>query len=168
MPDWPIHLIVPLLALLMVSRKEHQKYVLLLLPLAVAPDLDTFMTQHRALLHNMFLPLILLLSAWVMKEKRTIFIIAAVYLASHVFMDMFGGGVVIFYPFYDRMAFVDASLQTSQANDLLFTFDYGFKEYDAGWMKAYGYIMESTGTGAMIFVILAGVCVRYRNWIKEH
>lgn len=47
---------VPLLALIMVGRKKDYKYILLLLPLAVLPDIDTFATEHRALLHNIFIP----------------------------------------------------------------------------------------------------------------
>ncbi|MDP2766171.1 MAG: hypothetical protein Q8O41_01780, partial [Candidatus Methanoperedens sp.] len=71
MPNWAIHLIVPLLALLIVSRKEDWKYILLLLPLAVVPDLDTFLTQHRALLHNMFIPVVFLILGWKLREYRT-------------------------------------------------------------------------------------------------
>ncbi len=164
MPNWAIHLIVPLLALLIVSRKEDYKLILLLLPLAVISDFDTFVTQHRALLHNIFLPLLLFLFGWAMKEKRTVFFIGGVYLASHVVMDMFGGGVVLFYPFYDRLAFVDASLQMNQANELIWTWDYGFDDYGAGWKNAYGYITDSIGTGAILFVLPACVCVVYRNW----
>lgn len=164
MPDWPIHLIVPLLALLIVSKKEHHRYILLLLPLAVVPDLDTFVTQHRALLHNMFIPLLLLLLGYAIKEKRTIFTIASVYIASHVVLDMFGGGVVLFYPFYNKMAFVDASLAMSKTNELLWTFSYGFKQYGTGWETAYGYISDSIGTGIMVFILLAGMCIAYRNF----
>ncbi len=164
MPDWPIHLIVPLLALLIVSKREHQKYILLLLPLAVIPDFDTFATQHRALLHNMFIPLLLLFCGLVIKENRTIFLIASVYLASHVVLDMFGGGVVLFYPIYNGMAFVDASLAMSKTNELIWAFDYGFRQYDTGWETAYGYVSDSIGTGAMVFVFFAGICVAYRNW----
>jgi hypothetical protein len=164
MPDWPIHLIVPLLALLIVSKREHQKYIFLLLPLAVVPDLDTVVTQHRALLHNMFIPLLLLLLGYVIKEKKAIFTIASVYIASHVVLDMFGGGVVLFYPFYNKMAFIDASLAMSKTSELLWTFSYGFKQYGTGWETAYGYISDSIGTGAMVFVLLAGMCVAYRNW----
>ena len=167
MPDWPIHLIVPLLALLIVSKKEDHKYILLLLPLAVVPDFDTFLTQHRALLHNIFIPSFFLLFGLLLKEKRSIFIIASVYLASHVFMDIFDGGTVLFYPFYNQMAFIDASLGMNKTNELLWTFNYGFKQYGTGWMKAYGYISDSIGTGAMLFVFLAGICVAYRNWIKR-
>ena len=163
MPNWAIHLIVPLLALLIVSRKEDWKYVLLLLPLAVVSDLDTFLTQHRALLHNIFIPFLLLLAGWKMREYRTIFVICAVYFASHVILDMFGGGVVLFYPFYDRMAFVDASLRMEQANILIWTFDYGFDEYGTGWKTALGYVTDSPGTGAMLFVLFAGICAAYRQ-----
>lgn len=163
MPDWPTHLIVPLLALLIVSRKEHLRYVFVLSPLALISDFDTFITQHRALLHNMFIPLLLLLSGYAMKEKRTLFIIASVYVASHVVLDMFGGGVVLFYPLYNQMAFIDASLALSPANELLWTFDYGFRAYSAGWETANGYISGSIGTGAMVFVLLSGVCMAYRN-----
>ena len=167
MPDWPIHIIVPLLALLIVSRKEDKKYILLLLPLAIVPDFDSYVGQHRELLHNIFLPMLLLLFGMIIKQKRAIFIIAAVYLASHVFMDMFGGGVVLFYPFYNRMAFADVSLSLSTSNELIWVFDYGFKGYTDGWMTANGYISDSIGTGASIFILLAGVCTVYRNRKKQ-
>ena len=163
MPDWPIHIIVPLLALLIVGRKEDKKYILLLLPLAIIPDFDSFVDQHRALLHNIFLPMLLLFLGMVIKQKKAIFVIAAVYLASHVFMDMFDGGVVLFYPFYNKMAFVDASLSLSTTNELKWVFDYGFKAYTNEWIIANGYISDSIGTGALIFILLAGVYTVYRN-----
>ena len=155
MPNWAIHLIVPLFVLLIVGRKEERKYMFLLLPLAVVPDLDTFVTQHRALLHNMFIPLILSLFGLLLKEKRILFATAAFYIALHVIMDMFGGGVVLFYPFYNRMAFVDASLQVNQIYELTWIFDCGFKPYDTGWADAYGFISDSVGTGALALVFLA-------------
>ncbi|MFZ3060001.1 MAG: metal-dependent hydrolase [Candidatus Methanoperedens sp.] len=164
MPDWPTHLIVPLLALLIVSRKENQKYILMLTPLALLPDFDSFAVQHRALLHNVFIPLILGLCGSLSRKYRAVFIIASVYFASHVLLDMFAGGVVLFYPIYNRMAFVDASLLMNQTNDFLGTFDYGFRPYAPGWKTAYGYISDSTGTGAMVFVLTACVCVAYRRW----
>lgn len=163
MPNWAIHLIVPLLALLIVIRKEDWKYVLLLLPLAVVPDIDTFVTQHRALLHNIFIPFLLLIAGWKLREYRTPFIISAVYFASHVVLDMFGGGVVLFYPFYDRMAFVDASLKIDPSNFLIWTFDYGFDEYGTGWKTALGYVTDSPGTASMLFVLFAGMWAAYRR-----
>ncbi len=168
MPNWAIHLIVPLLILLIAARKEHYKLVLLLLPLAVISDFDTFVTQHRALLHNIFIPLFLFLSGLMVKEKRTILMISGVYFASHVVMDMFDGGVVLFYPFYNRMAFVDASLQMDQGYRLIWTLDYGFKDYAAGWLQASGYITDSVGTGALGLIMLAVVWAAYRNrkWLE--
>ncbi len=161
MPNWAIHLIVPLLALLIVRTKEDWKYILLLLPLAVVSDLDSFVTQHRALLHNIFIPVILLILAWRLQEYKTIFVISAIYFTSHIVMDMFGGGVVLFYPFYDEMAFVNASLRINDMKDLVWTFNYGFNEYDAGWKTALGYITDSPGTGAMLFVLFAGIWAAY-------
>ncbi|MDP2766242.1 MAG: hypothetical protein Q8O41_02160 [Candidatus Methanoperedens sp.] len=70
---------------------------------------------------------------------------------------------MLFYPIYNGMPFVDASLAMSQTNQLLWTFDYGFKEYGDVWETAYGYIPDSIGTGAMVFVFFAGICVAYRN-----
>jgi membrane-bound metal-dependent hydrolase YbcI (DUF457 family) len=163
MPDWAIHLLVPLLVLLIVGRKEDYKYILLLLPFAVFPDIDTLVTEHRSLLHNIFIPLILVLIGISLKKMRTIFFITAFYFASHVILDLFGGGVVLFYPFYNEMAFIDASLEMSKTNQLLWTFDYGFSAYDNGWKVAEGYISDSIGTGSLALVFVAGIWgARYR------
>ncbi|HEY6586559.1 MAG TPA: hypothetical protein VIY97_05230 [Candidatus Methanoperedens sp.] len=165
MPNWAIHLIVPFLALIMVGRKKDYKYILLLLPLAVLPDIDTFATEHRALLHNIFIPAILFFIGLSIKKMRGIFFIAAVYFASHVILDMFDGGVVLFYPVYNQMAFIDASLEMSKTNQLLWTFDYGFSSYSENWKIANGYISDSVGTGSLVFVLAAGIWAAYRNRI---
>jgi len=163
MPNWAIHLLVPLLALLVVGRKEDYKYILLLLPFAVFPDIDTLAFEHRALLHNLFIPLVLVLIGMLLKKMRIIFFITAFYVASHVILDLFGGGVVLFYPFYNEMAFIDANLKLSATNELLWTFDYGFTNYGNGWKVAQGYISDSVGTGSLALVFLAGVwAARYR------
>jgi hypothetical protein len=163
MANWVIHLIVPLLALLIVSRREDMKYILLLLPLALVPDLDTLVTLHRALLHNIFIPIILVLSAIIFFERRKMLIIASVYFASHVMLDLFEGGVVLLYPVYNRLAFVDASLSLTPTNAVNWIFDYGFTDYSKDWMNAHGYIFDSVGAGALVFILLAGICVLYRN-----
>jgi len=157
MPNWAIHLLVPLLALMIVGRKEDYKYFLLLLPSAVLPDIDTFAIEHRALLHNIFIPLALVLLGISLKKMRTIFFIIAFYFASHVILDIFGGGVVLFYPFYNEMAFIDASLKVTKTNELLWTFDYGFTAYDDAWRLAEGYIFDSAGTGSLALIFVAGM-----------
>lgn len=75
MPNWAIHLLVPLLALLILCRKEDQKYIILLLPFAVLSDIDTFVTEHRALLHNIFIPIVIILIGSSFKKMRPIFLI---------------------------------------------------------------------------------------------
>ncbi len=167
MPNWAIHLIVPLLALVILGRKEEYKYILLLLPLAVLPDIDTFAAQHRALLHNIFIPAILFFIGLSIKKMRTAFLIAGVYFASHVFLDMFGGGVVLFYPVYNEMAFIDASLEMSKTDQLLWTLDYGFRSYSENWKTGYGYISDSIGTGSLVFILAAGIRAAYRKRIFE-
>jgi hypothetical protein len=73
---------------------------------------------------------------------------------------------VIFYPLYNQMAFIDAGLQMSQGYEIIWILDYGFKEYGNDWLKAYGYITDSAGTGALGFVLLVGVwaIIRKRMW----
>jgi membrane-bound metal-dependent hydrolase YbcI (DUF457 family) len=167
MPNWAIHLIVPLLALLIAGRKEDHKYIFLLLPLAVLPDIDTFAVEHRALLHNIFIPAILFFLGLSIKKMRVIFFIAGVYFISHVILDMFDGGVVLFYPVYNEMAFINASLEMSIGNQLSWKFDYGFVGFDEGWKIAHGYISDSIGTGSMVFVFIAGIWAAYRNRLFE-
>lgn len=71
---------------------------------------------------------------------------------------------MIFYPVYNQLAFADVSLAMNPANEFLWTFDYGFRHYDHGWREASGYISDSIGTGAMMFVLGAGVWAVYRNY----
>lgn len=163
MPNWAIHLTVPLLALLIAGKKEDHKYILLLLPLAILPDFDSFVTEHRALLHNIFIPAILFFFGLSIKKTRTIFFIAAVYFASHVVLDMFGGGVVLFYPVYNEMAFINISLEISRTNELLWTFDYGLSSYSKGWKIAQGYVSDSVGTGSLVFIAVAGMWAAFKN-----
>ncbi|TFH43524.1 MAG: hypothetical protein E4G94_04765 [ANME-2 cluster archaeon] len=93
MPNWAVHAIVPLFALLWGSKKENTKYIFYLLPLALIPDLDHFAFMHRALLHNIFFPLIFLGASVIYRDTRTHFLLitGAVYTASHVILDMFNG-----------------------------------------------------------------------------
>jgi hypothetical protein len=74
MPDWAVHIIVPLFALLIVARKENVKYVLYLLPLALILDLDHFALMHRALFHNIFIPLVFMGASMAYNNPWTRFI----------------------------------------------------------------------------------------------
>ena len=61
------------------------------------------------------------------------------------------------------MAFVNASIGLGQTDNVIWTFRYGFDEYGSGWKNALGYVIDSPGTGALLFVLLAAICVLYRN-----
>jgi hypothetical protein len=58
---------------------------------------------------------------------------------------------------------VDASLSLTPTNAVNWIFDYGFTDYSKDWMNAHGYIFDSVGAGALVFILLAGICVLYRN-----
>lgn len=153
-----IHLAIPLLLLLLLTKKELHKYVLLLSPIAVLPDTDTFFILHRALLHNFFIPLFLLCSAFYFTKYKEPLLISAFYVGSHILLDIFDGGVVGLYPFYDGMMFVNAGLSSNSTDVLIWNFTYGFdKTYGEGYKTAVGYICDSVNFGIIVFVLLIAI-----------
>lgn len=95
---------VPLLFLLALPWLDRRK-VLLAWPLTHAPDLDYVIGYHRATLHNAWILLPFLVGLWWWSRpatrdagRREWMVIALVYLASHLAMDVFAGGVTMFYP----------------------------------------------------------------------
>jgi|GEM_PF-733934 len=163
MPDWAVHTIVPLFALLLVSQKENPKYILYLLPLALIPDLDHFAFMHRALLHNIFIPLIFLGTSVIYRDQRTRFLLitGAVYTASHVILDMFNGGVGLFYPLTSNMFFINAELSYRQG--FSWVLNWGVAPYSDNWILANGYVINSVGAASITFLLMAGMCLYYRN-----
>lgn len=168
MPDWAVHAIIPLFALLIVTRKEYTKYIIYLLPLALIPDLDHFVQMHRALFHSIFIPLIFLGASVVNSNPKTRFILVtgAAYTASHVILDIFHGGVGLFYPITSDMFFINAELLYQQG--FSWTFNWGVTPYSDNWIVANGYIFNSVGAGSIAFLLLAGVCIYYRNRRNKH
>jgi hypothetical protein len=106
-------MLVPPLVLL-ATRRFPLRLVLLLLPLSLLPDLDFFVPPHRALLHSVFLPLALGALAWRSWDRAPpraeAFAVAAFYLASHGFMDLFAGGVTPLWPLMDQTFFIDVQV----------------------------------------------------------
>jgi hypothetical protein len=105
MPGPVIHIGVALVALLVYFDGRHRKYVLLLLPFAVLPDLDHFAPFYagRDILHNVFLlvpPLAIALYG--LKTKNSVLysvaLMAGFLLFSHLVLDFFNGGEALFYP----------------------------------------------------------------------
>ncbi len=105
MPDLLLHLIVPLAALLLFYDSRYRTYILLLSPLAILPDVDHLWSGEfaRAWLHNIFIvvpPVLVGIYAYKTRQEKlyNFALIAAVYLCSHILLDMFQGGVSLVYP----------------------------------------------------------------------
>jgi hypothetical protein len=114
MVSWLPHLFVPAMFALAFLTQLPRRWVMWTAPLVWVPDLDYFSPGgHRVLTHNIWIPLALLGAAllwW--KRQPTIrfwdamlkpgwglfFLLASYYWASHVFLDIFAGGVVLFWP----------------------------------------------------------------------
>jgi len=105
MPGPVIHIGVALVALLLYFDDRHRKYVLLLLPFAVLPDLDHFTPFYasREMFHNVFLlvpPIAIALYG--LKTKNNVLysvaLMAGFVLFSHFVLDFFQGGKALFYP----------------------------------------------------------------------
>ena len=107
MPGPLIHLGVCLVALLLYFDDRHRKYVLLLLPFAVLPDLDHLPPFYapRLYFHNVFiLVLPLAIALYALATKRGLLfdvgLMASFCLLSHLVLDFFvgGSGEALFYP----------------------------------------------------------------------
>jgi LexA-binding, inner membrane-associated putative hydrolase len=105
MPGPVIHVGVALVALLLYFDDRNRKYVLLLLPFAVLPDLDHFAPFYagRDIFHNVFLlvpPLAIALYGLRTKNNvlYSVALMAGFLLFSHLMLDFFDGGEALFYP----------------------------------------------------------------------
>jgi hypothetical protein len=114
-PSFLPHAVAPALvaaAFLRVPRRT----VLFLLPMVWVPDLDYLVqSQHRAVTHSVLIPLALLAAVVVLWRRRDPsarfwefatrpgwpvgLSLSSFYIASHLLMDVFAGGVVLLWPF---------------------------------------------------------------------
>ncbi len=120
MPDLLLHLIVPFAALLLFYKSRYRVYIVLLSPLAILPDVDHLWSGEvaRAWLHNIFIlvpPLLVGIYGYKTRQEKlyNIAFIAAVYLCSHILLDIFQGGVSLIYPIanYDYAVTFDLFMQ---------------------------------------------------------
>ena len=114
MPSFLVHAVVPTLAMLAARRWFDPRVVLLLWPFTILPDVDYFGDNgtwwvHRATLSNVFVAALLVAATywgarrWAEPGAAPMYArVAAVYLGSHILMDLFVGGVVLFWPLWDR------------------------------------------------------------------
>lgn len=102
---------------------KHRKQALIMLPIVWLPDLDYLIpSTHRAMTHTIWIPLILLLVVVGMygRSKREVsfatfigqsdhrvrLMFASYYWATHIFLDIFAGGVVLFWPIWDTNFYI--------------------------------------------------------------
>jgi membrane-bound metal-dependent hydrolase YbcI (DUF457 family) len=109
--DTLFHFLFPVITSL--AAKVHVKHkirnILLAGALTVLIDLDHFIGLERATFHNIFitilLPVILILFTFSLKAKYSLkgfSILLLLFLSSHTILDLFSGGVALFYPLSDR------------------------------------------------------------------
>jgi len=101
------HIFISVAILLIFSNelKLDPRKIFVLSFFAVFPDADAIFLPHRAMLHNVLIVLIPLLLFILVKSKREVFGIILFFLASHLLLDFFDGGIFLFFPFYNRVVF---------------------------------------------------------------
>lgn len=115
MPSFLPHAVAPALVAAAFFRVPHRT-VLTYLPMAWIPDLDYLVqSQHRAVTHSVLIPLVLLAAVvvlWRLRDPAARFwefatrpgwpvglSLSSFFIASHILMDVFAGGVVLLWPF---------------------------------------------------------------------
>ncbi len=94
------HIVIPLLVLL--ALRIDTRKALIVLPLAVIPDLDLFLRAHRLLFHNVFVLVLLplLFGYYIYHYHRKYFPYAWIgifYLSAHLILDL-SEGIALLYP----------------------------------------------------------------------
>lgn len=115
MASFLMHVTIPFLFLL--AWRFDVRKVLWLWPLSVLPDLDYFFGLHRALTVNAFILLPGLVGLWRDPKRREWWLIATLYLASHVVMDVFDGGVALLYPITTYTTCISAGVNVVTATN---------------------------------------------------
>lgn len=112
------HIVLPALVALAFMRDVPRKWVLWMAPIVWIPDLDYLVPgSHRVWTHNVWIPIGFLaaLCIWHRRKHRdtpfrafavqpgpVALLLAAYYWMSHILLDVFAGGVVLFWPFWNE------------------------------------------------------------------
>jgi len=113
------HIFIPVAILLLFSKKLklNPGEVIGFSFFAVLPDIDGIyfgsIPLHRVLFHNIFIVIIPFLLFILAKNKREVFGIICFYLTSHLILDLFTGGIFLFYPVYNNVFFARVELLLS-------------------------------------------------------
>ncbi len=106
------HIVIPLLVLL--ALRVDTRKALMMLPLAVIPDLDIFFRAHRLLFHNVFVLVLLpmLFGVYIYHYHRKYFPYAWIgifYLCAHLVLDL-SEGIALLYPLTTNFYAIQASM----------------------------------------------------------
>lgn len=107
------HLFISVVILLLLAGtlRLDNRNVLVLSIFAVMPDLDAILLPHRAMFHNIFILIIPVVLLIVVTSRRDVFGIITFYLAAHLILDMFNGGIFLFYPLLEKVFYASAELR---------------------------------------------------------
>lgn len=127
---------IPVAILLLFSKKLNldQGEVITLSFFAVLPDTDSLffvfklspVPLHRILFHNVFILIIPFLLFILVKSRRQVFGIICFYLLSHLILDLFTGGIPLFYPVYNNIFF--AHMELLFTDSFTPVFEYGISD----------------------------------------
>lgn len=165
-PSAVVHGVVPLLFLLALRRDARKVWVLW--PLTFAPDLDYLFELHRAALTNVFVLLpIIIAMVWTWREgKRNAFewwLVAFVYITSHMLMDMFTGGIVPLWPLSDYTVCYYANVLV-HTTDNSYSLDYGACSHEGIPQVIEYYPWLSDPDAAMLAFLLPAALVVATYW----
>ncbi len=124
------HVFIPLVILLLFSNKLrlNPRMVFALSFFAVLPDMDAIFFIHRASFHNIFVLIIAFIFFILAKNKKKVTPgIICFYLASHLLLDIFNGGIFLLYPVYDNVFFAHVELLFN-SNHFTPVLDYGISK----------------------------------------
>jgi hypothetical protein len=159
------HVFIPVAILLVFSKelKIDPGKILILSFFAMLPDADAIFLPHRAVLHNVLIVLIPLLLFVLVKSRREVFGIIFFFLASHLLLDLFDGGIFLFYPFYDSVFFARVELLFDMET-IKPVLDYGISDRIMNNGRGEPMISsENIGT----VVLLLAIAAKQAFWVKE-
>lgn len=144
------HAFIPITILLIFSGKLkiNPKNILILGFFAIFPDIDIYF-NHRASFHNIFILIIPILILIFFRNKIEISGIISFYLISHIILDIFNGGVLLLYPFYNDVLFVRTDIQFG--NNI---FNYGINDKIINIPKIGESIISSENIGTLILLLI--------------
>lgn len=163
MPTFVLQSVVPLMFMLSMPWLDRRK-VLIAWPFTHLPDIDYVLEPHRAAGHNLFILLpFILVGAWAWRSGRRELAeymgIAALYIASHLVMDIFAGGVTLLYPLSAHTTCYYATIRVVTATNTPFL-DAGRCSFEGVPTVAEVYTwLPSTEAALLVFLVPATLAV---------